>query len=247
MRFRHTVTRLDHSDPRKGGALTPRHVAGCNARVLLVFAGSPITCLEGDGTTVGSAAVHQTEEPVLYRYADMTYSHLKEVPVRRTIVHELYTRPGQVSTVVTVPFTVPEVNASHAIRAAVQRGERALAYVVLTLDERVADRRQGELVVVETTDGELLADVTYAVRTFDGAAETIFPTAGVLAGLRDLDLSPESGVAGPLSLYLHAVEKRYSAEGFVLLAAAADALADAGSFNPQRIREALSMAGATGL
>lgn len=165
------VTLLDPTDPfvEERGETDPRFV-GARGTFRLFFVGSPILYLLKHQVTIGSVTVHQTEDPVEFKYTDVL-TVPGPLPVLRKVHHHLCSRPGVITTILETEFEIPSAGLSIAIAQARRTAEMTLATLAALLDERVADNRVGEMIVFHTQQGDVLVDVTEAVRPYDHKLE----------------------------------------------------------------------------
>lgn len=170
-----------------------------------------------------------------------------QVPLLREVRHQLLTRPGQFSTIVTIPFIVPERGAMRLFLKCKRDAEATLGALTSMLDERIADRRVGDIVVVPMpSGGEATMDVTERVRSFQPDLETQYPPADFLSQLTQRDLSGDEQLHSALRLYLRAIENRLTQDGYILLSAVVDDLCGGrNKMKPHDMRAALEAAGQT--
>lgn len=243
----HGKTVFARSNPHLGEEdASPPELVGLAGEYRLVFAGSPVLALTGDGINVGAARVRQTEEALTYQYTDVIYGP-GQVPLLREVRHQLLTRPGQFSTIVTIPFLVPERGAIRLFFECQRDADATLGALTLMLDERIADRRVGDIVVVPLPGGkQAFMDVTARVRSFQPDLEAQYPPTDFLSQLAQRDLSGDEQLHSALRLYLRAIENRLTQDGYILLSAAVDDLCGGrNKMKPHDMRAALEAAGQT--
>ncbi|WP_298891635.1 hypothetical protein [uncultured Serinicoccus sp.] len=180
------------------------------------------------------------------KYTDVITLPCGPLPMLREVRHHLRSRPGVVTTVVELEFEWPGKDFIAEVRELSEEAEAALAALVLLLDDRIAYRREGEMVQVTRPDGgTLFCDVTRGVRSYDTDLERRVGPEPILQQAPALPLDQDPSASAALRCYLAAIEQVKTPVGFILLCSALEALCPtkSQSFNKNQLIAALKERG----